>query len=86
MTTRELQAERCASCRFWDPQAWAANPYENFGECAAASKEPGKGADVMITATCASEGIGGELLTRADFGCILHEPKAAPFNGNRIGA
>lgn len=29
----------------------------------------------LMDAVCLGEGIGGELVTDARFGCILHEPK-----------
>lgn len=46
---------------------------QDVGECAVASRgQDGKHA--MIVGTCDNEGIYGEVVTDAEFGCILHEP------------
>jgi hypothetical protein len=49
---------------------------QDVGECRASERE-GK---TMIVGTCDGEGIYGEVITDADFGCMLFE--AGSFEGN----
>ena len=71
---------KCADCKFWDRSVVIGNDFHphGFGLCKAISCDAIRldqvdkvGADVLAIATCYSEGIEGELLTRGEFSCRL---------------
>lgn len=80
---------KCKDCKHWnqrqydDPLDGCANwecfneagiPEEKLGHCLA----PG----TMFAAVCEGESIYGQLITQADFGCILFEAK----DGNKVNS
>lgn len=72
-----MTAPRCGTCRYWAPGAQG-NP--EFGNCqripAADDARPDIGQTLAFSDS--TEGIGGAWLqTRAEFGCVLHEPALA---------
>jgi hypothetical protein len=73
----------CATCKHWEEAEWY-NPrnkegFERFKECALANGSNGRGetreemANRLFWAADPDSGY-GELMTRDDFGCVLHEP------------
>jgi hypothetical protein len=73
---------RCRNCKHWEQgdfneMGFACHtPDMELGECKIAW--PGYGdpkQKFLAVATCNSEGIYGELITQADFGCIQFEEK-----------
>jgi hypothetical protein len=61
---------RCSSCKHWVDNYYVLNGYsERHKMCNIATKDDSKG---FIDAICSCEGIGGELITRDDFGCVLY--------------
>lgn len=80
---------RCKNCKYWEKHedlAFACHvDGQDIGLCRAASIDrfiKGKhrfdseydGEVILAVATCNSEGIYGELVTDAEFGCISFEP------------
>lgn len=66
----------CAECRFWDRNPAAGNDFHSsgFGLCKAVEyKRRENVSDRIAIATCYSEQIEGELLTKAKFSCALAE-------------
>jgi len=60
----------CSTCKHWIDNFYVLEGYpENYKICNIADEDKSNG---MIDAICSGEGIGGELITRNDFGCVLH--------------
>ena len=68
----------CKTCKHWEPgqQPWAAQVGQTVGLCAAVrpGRLDGSKRSGML-AVAVGESIYGELMTDAEFGCILHEAK-----------
>lgn len=61
---------RCSTCKHWVDNLYVLQGYSNdYRMCNIADEDESNG---MIDAICSGEGIGGELITRNDFGCVLH--------------
>lgn len=66
-----MSETRCATCGHWD----APGPGDNgYGTCQQINGRDDKAAWVNALAGFA-DSCNGELLTRADFGCALHEER-----------
>jgi len=84
----DLKFAKCADCKFWDRSEDIGNDFHphGFGLCKAVEVDredlwDGHGINInerLAMATCFSEVIEGELLTRAEFSCRLFE-----FSGRR---
>jgi hypothetical protein len=60
----------CSNCKHWIDNSYVLQGYsEDYKVCNIADEDKSKG---MIDAICSGEGIRGELITRNDFGCVLH--------------
>jgi hypothetical protein len=60
----------CSTCKHWTDNFYILQGYsKDYKMCNIADEDRSNG---MIDAICLGEGIGGELITRNDFGCILH--------------
>ena len=64
---------RCKDCRHWQFPTYDGWPPEH-GICRKISGDE-TDLDSLAMATCMGEGISGELLTLAAFGCVLFEEK-----------
>ncbi len=63
----------CGGCKFWDKESWAVNDPE-WGECLKLSASSSDiDIDTIAEAICHSEGIGAELITKKQFGCVCGE-------------
>ena len=82
----DLKFARCADCKHWDRSEDIGNDFHQFGFglCKAVEVDredlwDSNNLDKQLAmATCFSEGIEGELLTRGEFSCRLFE-----FSGRR---
>lgn len=75
----DMKHTKCSDCKHWDGNSEVGNGFYDlgFGLCKAiAIHQNNFGADIpkaMAIATCSSEIIKGELLTKPDFSCRLFE-------------
>lgn len=68
---------RCSTCKNWvNENYWFLQGYGDthkmYKMCIVATKDDSEG---YMDAICAGEGIGGELITREDFGCVLYNAR-----------
>ena len=69
----------CKTCKHWEPGAtpWGAQEGQEVGLCSAVdATELGGHKKTGMLAVAVGEAIYGELMTDAEFGCILHEVKS----------
>lgn len=68
--------KNCKTCKHWNPlNEYIAQYYsEGYGFCDVSNLDD---SNRLMESTCLSEGIMGELITKENFGCILHENNSA---------
>ena len=60
----------CHTCNDWVHNFISGKYGPEYGVCSIATEDSSNG---LVDVICFSEGIAGELITRKDFGCILHK-------------
>jgi hypothetical protein len=66
-------AGRCSTCKHWVDNYYVLQEYSDRHKMCNVATEDDSGS--FMDAICSGEGIGGELITRDDFGCVLHNDR-----------
>jgi hypothetical protein len=64
---------RCSTCKHWVDNYYVLQGYSDRHKMCNVATEDDSGG--FMDAICSGEGIGGELITRDDFGCVLHNAR-----------
>lgn len=64
---------RCSSCKHWVDNHYVSEGYSDRHKMCNIANEDNS--DGLMDAICSGEGIGGELITRDDFGCVLYNAR-----------
>lgn len=69
---------RCASCTWWDAWDGTAGDERKWGDCelAASFRNEPDHTEALLMATSAGAGEIASLRTRAEFGCVQHQPRS----------